>query len=37
MKDVKDRVGKTKTQKIKPLLTYKLPDPVRMDCAVNLN
>ena len=37
MKDVKDRVSVIKTQKPKPLLTYKLPNPVRMDFAVNLN
>ena len=37
MKDVKDRVSVIKMQKPKPLLTYKLPNPVRMDFAVNLN
>ncbi len=37
MKDAKVRVDKTKTQKPKTILIYKLPNPVRMDFAVNLN
>jgi len=37
MKDAKVRISKTKTQKPKPFLTYKLPDPVRMDFAVDLS